>query len=300
MLYDTTIIGAGPAGLSAALNGAAEGLSVLLLERSSELGGQAGTSSRIENYLGFPRGTPGATLTTRAAQQAKRLGATIKRGHDVHRVEHSDMTGYWLTECERGQQHLSRTVILATGVEYKRLAESQDPEGRALYGVPASMHEECKGEAVLVIGGGNSAGQAALNLERLGADVTLLARRPLTNTMSSYLIERLATANAIHIVRGEVGQLSANRDLLYIDGRERQMNAFRIFAYVGMEPRTSFVKHYCNNDQGYITADENLMAHEAGLFVAGDVRHGSFKRVAAAVGDGAIAAAKVWAYIYDR
>lgn len=303
MLYDTVIIGGGPAGLSAALNGAAEGLSVLLLEREAYLGGQAGTSSRIENYLGWPNGVNGQSLTAKAHKQAKRLGAEIATDRKVTSVEHSPMTGYWMTTCSGGQQFLSRTVILATGVDYRHLYESQDPKHLALYGAPAMAHEECAGKHVLVVGGGNSAGQAALNLARIGAEVTLLARHALTNTMSSYLIERLAMDGNITLQLGEVLQLHEDHVAYSSAGGVQRPRTFRTFVYIGMEPRTSFVKHCCTLDpeeSGYVQTDTNFQANEQGLYVAGDVRNGSFKRVSAAVGEGAIVAAKVWSFIYNR
>lgn len=301
MLYDTIIIGGGPAGLSAALNGAAEGLKVLLLERAPELGGQAGTSSRIENYLGWPNGVPGKTLTTKAVKQAHRLGAEIRLTHDVLKVEHSPMTGYWMTTCASGAQHLSRTVILATGVDYRHLLPSQDPGRRALYGAPASSHAECAGKPVVVYGGGNSAGQAALNLERMGAHVTLLARHPLTATMSNYLIERLATARSVNLLMGEIIEILEPHVRAKVDGREKHIPAFMSFIYIGMEPRTQFVRNCCElQPPGYVQTNEDFEANSHGLFVAGDVRMGSFKRVSAAVGEGAIVAAKAWGFIYNR
>jgi thioredoxin reductase (NADPH) len=295
-MHDVVIIGGGPAGLSAALNGAAEGLSTLLLERSPDLGGQAGTSSRIENYLGFPSGVPGKPLTSRAVKQARRLGADMRVNHEVVSVAHNEATGFWVTECARGTQHVSRAVILASGVDYRRLDNTSDPFGLALYGAPASAHEECAGHPVVVIGGGNSAGQAALNLARIGAEVTLLVRRPLRGTMSHYLIERIASEANISPVLGETLGLSTGRVVLANGGILR---AHRVFVYIGMVPRTAFVQHCCSTTKpGFVETNDEFAANDSGLFVAGDVRAGSFKRVAAAVGEGAIAAAAAWRYIY--
>jgi thioredoxin reductase (NADPH) len=297
-MHDVTIIGGGPAGLSAALNGAAEGLSTLLLERSDVLGGQAGTSSRIENYLGFPNGVAGQPLTSKATKQALRLGADIKTEHAVIDVEHNEATGFWVTSCAAGTQHVSRAVILASGVDYRRLSTDVDPDGLALYGAPARAHDECKGQPVVVIGGGNSAGQAALNLAKIGAYVTLLVRRPLKLTMSRYLIERIAVHPGITPKLGQVEHVDS--DGVEVADWGPHIPASRVFAYIGMTPRSDFIHHCCTvAEPGFVHTDDTFAANEYGLFVAGDVRAGSFKRVAAAVGEGAIAAAAAWRYVYD-
>jgi thioredoxin reductase (NADPH) len=299
-MHDVVIIGGGPAGLSAALNSAAEGLDVLLLERLPYLGGQAGTSSHIENYLGFPQGVAGEPLIRRAAAQARRLGAVLVTEHVVSRVEHNEATGVWVTQCESGCRHLSRAVILASGVDYRRL---EIPGGeQALYGAPASEHGECAGKDVVVIGGGNSAGQAVLNLAKLGARVHLLVRRPLRHTMSQYLIERIAVAPNVEPIIGEPRTIGAEAGgVAWVQTTdERLLPAYRVFAYIGMTPRTAFIHHCCDTSgPGFIHTDDQFSANGHGLFVAGDVRAGSFKRVAAAVGEGAIAAAATWRHIFD-
>lgn len=296
-MHDIVIIGGGPAGLSAALNGAAEGLDTLLLERTDSIGGQAGTSSRIENYLGFPNGVAGQPLTTRAAKQAKRLGANLKLEHEVVDVTHDPVTETWMTSCATGSQHVSKALIVASGVDYRRLGETVDPHERALYGAPASAHEECKDKDVIVVGGGNSAGQAALNLAKIGARVTLLVRRPLRQTMSQYLIERIALEPNITGRLGEIGSIYDDPPMVALKDHT-ELDAERVFAYIGMIPRTGFIEHCCTiHRPGFIETDENFSANEHGLFVAGDVRKGSMKRVAAAVGEGAITAAAAWRYI---
>jgi thioredoxin reductase (NADPH) len=250
-MRDLTIIGGGPAGLSAALNGAAEGLDVCVLERSDVLGGQAGTSSRIENFLGWPQGVDGSTLTSKAAKQATRLGAELIVDRTVTGVEYNPATETWLAQC--------------------------------------------RGRPVVVLGGGNSAGQAALNLAKLGADVALVARRSLRQTMSRYLIDRIAVDSNITASIGEAARVEDGMVHL-ADGRG--LVAARVFAYIGSTPRAEFVHQCCNvEDPGFLHTDDELAANPDGLFVAGDVRHGSFKRVAAAVGEGAIAAAAAWRYI---
>lgn len=294
-LHDAVIIGGGPAGLSAALNGAAEGLNVLLLERASALGGQAGTSSRIENYLGFPHGVSGETIARSASKQARRLGAALQTCTKVIDVEYNTATGFWVVTCESGERYISRTVILATGVDYRRL---DIPGGdQALYGAPASAHDECKDHDVIVIGGGNSAGQAALNLAKIGARVTLLVRRPLYHTMSHYLIERIAVHSSIEPVIGEASLIEAG--WVYLEDPTRRLPADRVLAYVGMVPRTDFIHHCCSIKRpGYVQTDDNFAANADGLFVAGDVRADSYKRVSAAVGEGAIAAAAAWRKVF--
>lgn len=298
-MHDMIVIGGGPAGLSAALNGAAEGLDTLLLEGSDRLGGQAGTTSLIENYMGFKDGVPGTALARKAIEQAKRLGADLRTDHRVTDTEYNEATGLWLTTTSRDDQALGKAVVIATGVDYKRLSVEQDPHQRVLYGAPASAHDECEGKPVVVIGGGNSAGQAAINLAKIGATVTLLVRRPLRATMSNYLIEKIALHRSITASLGDVLSIEPTTARYEKrDGDVSYANAFRVFAYIGMTPRTDFVQSCCRTvSPGFIHSDDQFRANDYGLFVAGDVRAGSFKRVAAAVGEGAITAASVWRYI---
>ena len=297
-MQDLIIIGGGPAGLSAATNAAAEGLSVTLLERDVVLGGQAGTSSRIENYLGFPNGVSGADLTRAAEDQASRLGANLLTDRQVVSLDFNEATGFWLTACRKGDKFVSAAVMLAVGVDYRRLKVEGGQSGIVMYGAPAEAHHECKDKDVIVVGGGNSAGQAALNLAAVGARVRMLVRRPLKQTMSRYLIERIAVDSRIVAEIGEIESVcTAEQRVTTKDGRV--LPAFRVFAYIGSEPRTDFIQHCCTVDEkGFIETDGDFSANQAGMFVAGDVRADSRKRVAAAAGEGAIAAAAVWRFVY--
>ena len=171
-----------------------------------------------------------------------------------------------------------------------------------LYGAPSSSHEECAGHDAVVVGGGNSAGQAALNLGKIGARVTILVRRPLKQTMSRYLIERIAVHPNVDATIGEIANVGLNGEITLKDISKRPyvLQAHRVFAYIGSVPRTEFIHHCCTIEPpGFIHTNENFEAHPSGLFAAGDVRVGSHKRISSAAGEGAIAAAAVWRHIFN-
>jgi thioredoxin reductase (NADPH) len=312
-VYDVVIIGAGPAGLAAAVYGASEGLSTLLVE-SEAPGGQAGQSSLIENYLGFPKGLSGSDLARRASAQAERLGAEILVPGTVSRLERKDP--FTIIHLEDGSVITSKALVIASGVSYRTLtAEGLDPLiGAGVYygtsNIEASNH---RGQPMFVVGGGNSAGQAALFLSRFTDSVTILIRDDsLTATMSKYLIDNLEANPAIS-VRGHAQVVSASGDThlesLVLRDRETQeeekVDAGAIFIFIGQTAHTEWLEGLVQLDErGFILTGEDLgplkgwsverdplplESSVPGIFAAGDVRHGSIKRVAGAVGEGATA-----------
>jgi thioredoxin reductase (NADPH) len=303
---DLAVIGGGPAGLAAAVYGASEGLDTLVVE-SSALGGQAGASRRIENYLGFPGGISGSELTGRAITQARKFGArtatpyralALEPGDDVHRVELED--GVLLT---------ARAVLIATGADYRRLPLSglEEYEGLTVfYAAGPPEAQACAGTRVGVVGGGNSAGQAAVWLARGGALVTLLHRRAsLRETMSDYLIADLDRAGVAVRDGSEVAELhGAGGELEGVtlkDGERLPLGA--MFCFLGADPCTGWVGGAIATDEhGFILTGEDagaaglLETSAPGIYAAGDVRAGSTKRCATAVGEGAA----VVGHIHER
>jgi thioredoxin reductase (NADPH) len=302
---DLLIVGAGPAGLGAAVYGASEGLNTLVIETGS-LGGQAGTSRRIENYLGFPAGVSGAELTMRAIAQARKFSArtatpyraiALEPGTDTHVVRLED------DHCIE-----ARAVLLATGAQYRRLPvdELEQYEGRTVfYAAGPPEAKLCGGTAVGVIGGGNSAAQAAIWLARGGASVTLMHRRAdLRETMSDYLIHDLARygvsvrdRSEVAALHGEDGQLDA---VTLTDGTRVDLRF--LFLFLGASPCTEWLDDTVARDEhGFVLtgsaagADGLLETSVPGVFAAGDVRSGSVKRCATAVGEGAM----VVAYVHE-
>jgi len=296
---DLIVVGGGPAGLAAAVYGASEGLNTLIVEGSA-LGGQAGSSRRIENYLGFPAGITGAELTSRAIAQARKFGArsatpyravALEPGIDRHVVR-----------LEEEHEIVARAVILATGADYRRLplADLEMYEGLSVfYAAGPPEAQLCGASRVAVVGGGNSAGQAAVWLARGGALVTLLHRRAdLRETMSDYLIAELERAGVAVRDRSEIASLHGADGLLesvtLTDG-ERLPFSF-LFCFLGAKPCTDWLGDAVTRaEDGFllagdaVNADRVLGTSVPGVFVAGDVRSGSTKRCAAAVGEGSMA-----------
>jgi thioredoxin reductase (NADPH) len=322
--YDLAIFGAGPAGLSAAVYGASEGLRTIVIERSA-VGGQASSSSRIENYLGFPNGVSGWELAARARVQAQRLGAEIIIADEaIENVENS----IGVTYLASGTRIVARAVICATGIDYNRLGLPEEERllGHGLYyGAGSSEASLCTGR-VIVVGGGNSAGQAALNFASHGRQVTMLVRGiSLASTLSTYLVDRILQNDSIEVhldtvVTRLVGNDSV-RALEYRSGQAvlpTQVETRNIFVCIGGSPHTSWAGPLgiATDKKGYILTggdlrEENLsprywkqgqspcylQTSVPNMFAAGDVRHNSVKRCATAVGDGATAVSMVHTYL---
>lgn len=317
--YDLAIYGAGPAGLSAAVYGASEGLKTVLVERWA-IGGQAGSSPKIENYLGFPSGISGADLAERAREQACRFGAEILLAREGVRGEFTagKRTGY----LADGTKIVARTAICATGIDYRRLGlpnEDRFIGAGVYYGAGASEASMCGNEHVFMVGGGNSAGQAALHFSRFARLVTMIVRGDtLKSTLSSYLVDRIRSTSNIEVLTDtEVTKLEGDEVLRAITltnrktGEERTFETKWLFVCIGGSPHTEWAIEggVVRDEAGYLVTGPDLHfegkslnggwpldrspyyleTNVPGLFAAGDVRHGSVKRCASAVGEGAMA-----------
>jgi thioredoxin reductase (NADPH) len=296
---DLLVVGAGPAGLAASVYGASEGLDTLVVE-STALGGQAGSSSRIENYLGFPAGISGAELTSRAVSQARKFGARPATPYRAVGLEPGD--GRHVVQLEDGNEIVARAVILATGAEYRRLplAGLSDYEGSSVfYAAGPPEAQACGLSRVAVVGGGNSAGQAAVWLAKGGAIVTLLHRRAdLRETMSDYLIHEVEQAGVQIRDRSEVGELHGAdghlETVTLTDGTQLPIQF--LFLFLGAKPCTEWLGDaVARHADGFLLTGEAagasylLETSVPGIFAAGDVRSGSTKRCATAVGEGSMA-----------
>jgi thioredoxin reductase (NADPH) len=304
---DLLVIGGGPAGLGAAVYGASEGLSTLVIE-SNALGGQAGSSRRIENYLGFPAGVTGTELTSRAITQARKFNARFATPYRALSLEPGN--GRHLVRLEDDRAVSARVVLLATGAQYRRLGcdDLADYEGRSIfYAAGPPEAQLCAGSRVAVVGGGNSAGQAAVWLARGGALVTLLHRRAdLRETMSDYLIHELERYGVAVRDRSEIGQLHGSDgqlEAITLKSGERLPFSF-LFFFLGAHPCTEWLDDtVARDDKGFILTgndadgDHLLATNVPGIFAAGDVRAGSTKRCATAVGEGAMAVQFVHAHL---
>ena len=321
--YDLVIVGGGPAGLAAAVYGASEGLKTILVEREAP-GGQAGTTSRIENYLGFPAGLTGGDLARRALAQARRLGAEILSPQDVTGIRRDDP--YRVVTLADESEISCQTALVATGVSYRQLDLPRAAElaGAGIYYGSATAEAVLFRDAeVGVMGGGNSAGQAAVYLSRYASRVILVIRGPENSGMSQYLIDQMAAIENIEVrlnssiteVRGEAHLTGAT--LTGPEGPE-ELNVAALFVFIGQQPRTEWLEGAVVRDQGgFVLTGGNLLeggkrnpagwglsrepflleSSMPGVFVAGDVRHLSVKRIASAVGEGSMAVQFVHQYL---
>jgi thioredoxin reductase (NADPH) len=304
---DLLVVGAGPAGLAAAVYGASEGLSTLVVEGTA-LGGQAGSSRRIENYLGFPAGITGSELTSRAVTQARKFHARMATPYRALSLEPGN--GRHVVRLEENREVAARAVLLATGAAYRRLPVDRLEEFEGLtvfYAAGPPEGQLCGGSRVAVVGGGNSAGQAAVWLARGGALVTLLHRRAdLHETMSDYLIHELDAAGVAVRDRSEIAELHGTDGCLEavtLTSGERVPFRF-LFLFLGALPCTEWLDGAVARDEdGFVLtgpeagADYLLETSVAGVFAAGDVRSGSTKRCATAVGEGSMAVQLVHAHL---
>ena len=323
--YDLIVIGAGPAGLGAAVYGASEGLRTVLVEREA-IGGQAGQSSRIENYLGFPTGIRGGDLAWRASTQARRLGAEMLLTSEVTALE---MCGpARVIRLGNGSELSAHTVLLTTGVAYRRLAApgAEAFTGRGIYyGAATTEAQYCKDEDVYIVGGANSAGQAAVFFAATARSVTIMVRGDsLRRSMSQYLIQQIAERPNIHVrtcteVIGARGSdhLEALRIADRTAGTEEEVDASWLFVFIGAAPCTDWLgKEVLRDDNGFVLTGPDLLrdgqlpadwplerqpyfleTSVPGVFAAGDVRGQSVKRVASAVGEGAMAVTLIHRYL---
>ncbi len=323
--YDLIIVGGGPAGLAAAVYGASEGLGTLLVEREAP-GGQAGTTSRIENYLGFPAGLAGADLTRRAVAQARRLGAEILTPQEATAVRLADP--YRTVELADGSMLNCRALLIATGVQYRTL----DAPGVAAftgagvyYGAAITEAAFYRGQDVVVLGGGNSAGQAAVYLSGFARSVTLVVRAAdLGHGMSKYLVDQIAAIPSITVrLRSGVTAVrgTTSPETVEIVGGEAtppvSVPAAALFIFIGASPRTDWLGDLVQRDEGgfiltgpalspdggrprgwHLPRDPFLLESSMpGIFAAGDVRHASVKRIASSVGEGAMAVQFIHQYL---
>lgn len=326
-MYDVIIVGAGPAGMAAAVYGGSEGLKTLLIEKHAP-GGQAGTSSRIENYLGFPKGLSGADLTQRAITQAKRFGIEFLSPRTVVGIETQD--GYKIVKLEGGEQVNTKAVIVTTGVQYRHLEARgiHDFTGAGVYyGAATTEANACRNKDVYIVGGGNSAGQAAMYMANFASNVYIVIRKPdLSSSMSQYLIDQIDGVGNIHlmgrtVIDGAVGDGNLECvELKNLDTEEVvKKPAGALLIFIGARPYTDWTgEGIVKNDRGFVITGRDLLKEEGyqkvwkkerepflletstpGIFAAGDVRAGAMNRVASAVGEGAMGIKFVHEYLAE-
>ena len=320
--YDLVIVGAGPAGLAAAVYGSSEGLKTLLIEREAP-GGQAGTTSRIENYLGFPSGLSGSDLARRALTQARRLGAEILSSQEVATIRRDDP--YRIVVLDDAAELSCQVVVVATGVAYRQLdmPGAAGLAGRGVYyGAATTEAILYRGAVVGVIGGGNSAGQATVHLARYARQVHLLVRgEGLEATMSTYLVEQIGSLENVEVhpqceTKALHGADHLERVTFAAPTGDLELDLAAVFVFIGQQPRTAWLEGVVARDpRGFILTGPDvgpqlgwnldrdpflLESSLPGVFAAGDVRHESVKRIASAVGEGAMAIQFAHQYLADR
>lgn len=327
-IYDVIIAGAGPAGLAAAVYGGSEGLKTLLVEKRAP-GGQAGTSSRIENYLGFPSGLSGAELSRRAITQAKRFGVELLSPQVVNEIEEKD--SYKIITLADGTKINTRSLVITTGVDYRKLQTKgiENFTGAGVYyGAATTEAGACRAQDVYIIGGGNSAGQAAMYLSQFARKVYIAIRKPdLTSSMSSYLIDQIDGTDNIELMpRTELTEAKGGERLTHLvwqnmdDKTEFEREAVALFIFIGARPYTDWTgENLLKDKRGFLVTGRDLQQYPEfakskkidrdpflletsvpGIFAAGDVRSGAMNRVASAVGEGAMSISMVHRYLAEN
>jgi thioredoxin reductase (NADPH) len=315
--FDLVVVGAGPAGLAASVYGASEGLRTLTVD-SVAIGGQAATSSRIENYLGFPTGISGQDLAARASIQAQKFGTVITSPCGVASLD--EIAGHLVANLSDGTQVAGRALVAATGAHYRKLPipnlEHYEMAG-VYYAATELEARQCAGAQVVVVGGGNSAGQATMFLAEKASSVCIVVRRPLDATMSKYLVDRIESHPQVKVhvgttVTGLHGDPTLQRVTIATPDRELDVDCAALFSFIGAEPNSSWLAGVAVDEHGFVLTDRALdqvplgeawtamkrrpLPYETsrpGLFAVGDLRSGSTKRVAAAVGEGSAAVRSV-------
>ena len=318
-VYDVAVVGAGPAGLSTAVYACSEGLSVAVLDARA-YGGQAGASARIENYFGFPTGISGQALTARAFVQAQKFGADVMIPVAIKTLDCSRANGAFVLEADGGDRIQARTIVVASGARYRHPAipEIARFEGRGVWYWASQIEARlCAGEEVILVGGGNSAGQGAVFLSGHASKVRMMVRGPgLADSMSRYLIDRIGAAPNIELmteteVVGLAGAASGNLERVRWrnrrDGRETDAAIRNVFLFVGADPATEWLQGCVTLDKaGFVTtglapngdpALSPLQSSIPGVFAVGDVRAGSVKRVGGAIGEGAAVVAAIYKFL---
>jgi thioredoxin reductase (NADPH) len=311
--YDLVIVGGGPAGVAAAVYAGSEGIAALVVEDTA-VGGQAGTSSRIENYMGFPTGISGTDLTWRGQVQAMKFGTRFVMPRRVEAMSRRDDGAYCLT-LDDGDELCARAVLVATGVQYRRLplANLEALEGAGIFYSATDMEARfCARTEAVVIGGGNSAGQAAMFLSRAAAHVHLVVRSgSLAESMSSYLMQRLEADPRVTIHYHS--QVTALHGSSWLEGitlktgeAERRIDTRALFIMIGAAPNTGWLSGLAETDaKGFVLTGagagqgDDYATTAPGIFAVGDVRAGSAKRVASAVGEGSVVVSRIWQYLED-